>query len=169
MENEKFKDSLLLDRSEMPFSPDLAQRDLLLAQNYLIKQNSSNIPQNALNRISSDSLLASQEKEAYERVYKDVAVNTNANYLVDSYISEKSYDTNRTKENKSVIQIDVQKNKVREEISKTIDDIDNLIKKFKIDKVKSIDYEGERKDFKNYKIEPGMNKKNNLKKSFKNY
>jgi len=153
----------------MPFSPDLAQRDLLLAQNYLIKQNSENIPQNALNRINSDSILASQEKEAYERVYKDVSHNTNTSYLIESYISEKSYDTSKPKSNKSVIQIDVQKNRVKEEISKTIDDIDKLIKKFKIDKVKAIDYVSERKDFKNYKIEPGMNKKEYSKKSFKNY
>jgi hypothetical protein len=153
----------------MPFSPDIAQRDLLLAQNYLIKQNSENIPQNILNRISTDSILASQEKEAYERVYKDVSNNTNTSYLIESYISEKSYDTNKPKSNKSVIQIDIQKNRVKDEISKTIDDIDKIIKKFKIDKIKSIDYESERKNFKNYKIEPGMNKKDYSKKSFKNY
>ena len=69
----------------MPFVPSIGQRDLLLAQNYLIKQrsdvNKSIFKGKAYN---PDSLLNQQEQEAYERVFKEVTSKTSPSPLKTS-------------------------------------------------------------------------------------
>ena len=149
----------------MPFIPNIEQRDLLLAQNYLVKINNIDTDANEpndknLKEYNPDSLLEEQEKEAYKKVYNEISYKTSPSSLIESFISEKSYDVDHLKENKkTVLNTDVEKIakfKIKEEITKTVEDINNLIMKFKIDKVKSVDYEKETKNFKKYKIEPGM-------------
>jgi hypothetical protein len=164
LDAEKFKDTLLLDRSEMPFVPNLEQRDLLLAQNHLIKI--TNHISNSSSKLNSDSLLDEQEKEAFSKVYKEISDKTAHASIIEAFISEKSYDTDHLRENKkSVLKMDtrVEKHKIKEEISNTVQEINNIISKYKIDKVKPVDYSAEAKNFQKYKIEPGMNQKDKKK------
>jgi hypothetical protein len=148
----------------MPFVPNLDQRDLLLAQNHLVKlTNHIKVPSTKLN---SESLLEEQEKEAFSKVFKEISDKTAHASIIEAYISEKSYDTDHLRENKKTVlssDIRVEKHKIKDEISKTIGEINTIISKYKIDKVKPVDYAAETKNFQKYKIEPGMNQKDKKK------
>ena len=152
----------------MPFIHSLEQRDLLLAQNHLVKVNNGQSTVET-NEFTQDSLLVEQEKEAYAKVFQEISDKTTPASLIESFISEKSYDTDHLRENKKTVLTkdnkSVENHKIKDEISKTVEEINNLIMKFKIDKVKPVDYEAESKNFKKYKIEPGMNQKDMKKKS----
>ncbi len=86
LEAEKFKNTLKLEKSEVPILPDLEQRELLLAQNYLIKLKENSID------FDNMSLLDKQEKSAHEKVFKIISKNFNPSSLIESFINEKGYN-----------------------------------------------------------------------------
>jgi hypothetical protein len=149
----------------MPFVPSLEQRDLLLAQSHLVKI--ANHELKTSSEMNSDSLLQQQEKEAFSKVFKEISDKTAPASIIEAYISEKSFDTDHLRENKKTVLSNdaksVEKHKIKEEISKTVEEINNIILKYKIDKVKPVDYVAETKNFQKFKIEPGMNQKDKKK------
>lgn len=131
------------------------QKDLLLAQNHILK---GKVEPNG--QYNFDTLLEEQEKSAYDKVYKNLSEKTSITSLVDSYISEKSYDTeNLNNEKNNILNENIENHKIRDEISRTMENINEIIMKFKIDKVAPLDYQNEYKKSKNYKIEPSMTQK----------
>lgn len=92
---EKFKNTLKVDRNEIPFVPDFDQRELLRAQNYNIKQK--------LNKKSDKEIdLNINEKIAYEKVTETIKDNFNGSNLIDFYLNEKSYNYGNVKQNFSI-------------------------------------------------------------------
>jgi hypothetical protein len=74
---------------------------------------------------------------------------------------------------KTFVDENVKKSEIKQEISKTMEKINNIIMKYQIDKLKPLDYQSEAKKFKNYKLEPRLTQKdmnsNTRKLSRKNY
>lgn len=80
---EKFKNSLKIDKQEIPFVPDFDQRELLRAQNFNIKARNNNAAEQEGNV---------NEKIAYERVNSTIKETFNGSNLIDFYLNEKSYN-----------------------------------------------------------------------------
>lgn len=85
---EKFKNSLKVDRYEIPFSPDIYQRELLRAQSYSIKSKKGEISENADNSNSDLNI----EKKSYENVVKDIKKTFTGSSLIEFYLSEKAHN-----------------------------------------------------------------------------
>jgi hypothetical protein len=174
----KFKNTLLLDHAEIPMIPDLNQRELMMAQNYLIKLKNKNF--------NEEVLLDRQEKSAYEKIFEVVSEKMTPTFLIESFISEKSYDFENIMANKKLF-IDLKaelkdtsndkilQSTINKEKSKTVDMINDIISKYKLDNLKPVDYEHEYIGKRNYKnLEPRMNisqskNVNEEKISFKSY
>jgi ribosomal protein S18 len=84
---EKFKNSLKVEKQEMPLTPNFDQRELLRAHNYSIKKRNNIIDENNENKLSDPN-----EKLAFDRVNDSIKKNFNPSNLLDFYLSEKSYD-----------------------------------------------------------------------------
>ena len=84
---EKFKNSLKVEKQDMPLIPNFDQRELLRAQNYSIKARNGQIEESNENKQSDPN-----EKLAYTRVNESIKKNFNSSSLLDFYISEKSYN-----------------------------------------------------------------------------
>lgn len=82
---EKFKDSLKLDQLEIPSVPSLEQRELILAQNYLITLKENNPSQ-------EETQLGKQQKEAYEKYSQLFDKTLSATTAIESFINEKGYN-----------------------------------------------------------------------------
>jgi hypothetical protein len=140
--------------------PDLNQRELMMAQNYLIKLKNKNLDQEAL--------LDRQEKFAYEKIFQVVSEKITPAFLIESFISEKSYDFESIKAQKKLFidlktelkdssQDKILQSTINKEKSKTIDMINEFISKYKLDNLKPVDYEHEYIGKRNYKnLEPKM-------------
>jgi len=83
---EKFKNSLKVEKQEMPLVPNFDQRELLRAHNYSIKKRNKEIVEDENNNVDPN------EKLAYTRVNDSIKKNFCSSSLLDFYISEKSYD-----------------------------------------------------------------------------
>jgi hypothetical protein len=174
-----------LDHSEIPFLPDLDQRELLMAQNYLIKQKEENgfeiNKKNQASFFNQNSLIEKQEKIAYERIYSIIKEKISNSDIIDSYIYEKSYDFDNIKSQRKFF-VDIKNDPTFEEISEkqsmldskinnpvhgeirnTADMINNFIIKFKINEMKPVEYAKEYVKSKEYKIEPFVSPKENQK------
>jgi len=81
---EKFKNSLKIDKQEIPFTPDFNQRELLRAQNYNIKA------RNKIIEVEKEENV--NEKTAYERVNETIKESFSGSNLIDFYLNEKSYN-----------------------------------------------------------------------------
>lgn len=81
---EKFKNSLKIEKQEIPFVPDFDQRELLRAQNYNIKA------RNNSNEVDRQENI--NEKVAYERVNEAIKESFSGSNLIDFYLNEKSYN-----------------------------------------------------------------------------
>jgi len=140
--------------------PDLNQRELMMAQNYLIKLKNKNF--------SEEVLLDRQEKSAYEKIFEVISEKMTPTFLIESFISEKSYDFENIKANKKLF-IDMKaefndssndkilQSTINKEKSKTVDMINDIIIKYKLDNLKPVDYEHEYIGKRNYNnLEPTM-------------
>ena len=125
----------------MPFIPDVDQRDLLLAQNYLIRKKN--------NQLNND-LLDQQGKEAYEKIYNKISSKLPVSNIFSSFISEKGYQITEELTEKYLANIEEAKKYNKDELKKVITDLHD---KLKISEMKSIDYESEYAKS-NTKIEP---------------
>jgi len=147
------------------------QRDLLLAQNHLIKNKNSN----ETSSYDHIQLIESQQKNAFKKVYNNISIKSNITGVIESFISEKSFDTENLNENKNFFlnEEKVKNHKIKDEIVKTMKEISDTIMKYKIDNLTAVDYESEFKNSKIFKIEPGMDHNSRKKKlkgiSSKNY
>lgn len=65
----------------MPFIPDINQKEILLAQNYLLKQ-----------KVGKEIEEDVEGKSAFDNVYKTVSVHCTPNNIINSFISEKGFD-----------------------------------------------------------------------------
>jgi ribosomal protein S18 len=84
---EKFKNSLKVDKNEIPFVPDFDQRELLRAQNHNIKLKQGLIDENNEERKPDQN-----EKTAYDTVTKKIKQTFYGGNLIDFYLNEKSYN-----------------------------------------------------------------------------
>ncbi len=89
---EKFKNSLKIDKQEIPYVPDFDQRELLRAQNYNIKVKQGEIKGNEEDFQSEKYNL--NEKVAYERVNEKIKESFSGSNLIEFYLNEKSYKYN---------------------------------------------------------------------------
>jgi len=140
--------------------PDLNQRELMMAQNYLIKEKKKTF--------NDEVLLDRQEKSAYEKIFNNVSQKITPSFLIESFISEKSYDfENINSQKKLFVDLkseleEVSKDKIlqstiNKEKSKTVDMINEFIIKYKLDNLKPVDYEKEYIGKRNYRnLEPRM-------------
>lgn len=87
---EKFKNSLRIDKQEIPFTPDFDQRELLRAQNYNIKNKGKEA-----NQAEKEENV--NEKIAYEKVNSNIKENFDGSNLIDFYLSEKAYNYGNVK------------------------------------------------------------------------
>ena len=83
---EKFKNSLKIDKNELPFVPDYDQRELIRAQNFNIKNKYNLIDENNLDKFDEN------EKKAYEVVSGKIKESFSGSNLIDFYFNEKSYN-----------------------------------------------------------------------------
>jgi len=140
--------------------PDLDQRDLMMSQNYLIKRKNNNFDE--------DALIDRQEKFAYEKIYENISEKISPSFLIESFISEKSYDIENIKSQKksfvdlkSELKIGKQENilqsTINKEKTKTVDMISQFISTYNLDNLKPVNYEHEYIGKRNYKnLEPKL-------------
>lgn len=83
---EKFKNSLKIDKNELPFVPDYDQRELIRAQNFNIKNKYNLIDESNLDKFDEN------EKKAYEVVSDKIKESFSGSNLIDFYFNEKSYN-----------------------------------------------------------------------------
>lgn len=134
-----------------------------MAQNYLIK-----IKNRTLNE---ENLLDRQEKTAYEKIFAVVSDKITPSFLIESFISEKSYDYDNIKSHKKLF-VDLQselkesskdkilQSSINKEKSKTVDMINEFIIKYKLDNLKPVNYEHEYIGKRNYNtLEPKLTTK----------
>ena len=129
-------------------------------RNYLIKRKNKNF--------NEDALIDRQEKYAYEKIFANVSEKISPSFLIESFISEKSYDIENIKSQKksfvdlrSELKMDKQDNilqsTINKEKSKTVDMINQFISTYKLDNLKPVDYEHEYIGKRNYKnLEPKL-------------
>jgi hypothetical protein len=135
----------LLDHAELPFVPSLDQKDLLLAQNYLIK-----IARGERN----ETLLDKQEAEAYNKIFQLISQRFTLTQIVGGFIGEKGYQIEDIVDgDRYYIKPEGNKN-IKSEIQKTSSEINELILKLGVKELKSIDYDNEFKNSQSKKIEP---------------
>ena len=140
--------------------PDLNQRELMMAQNYLIKEKKKTF--------NDQVLLDRQEKSAYEKIFNIVSQKITPSFLIESFISEKSYDFENINAQKKLfvdLKSDLEEGSkdkilqstINKEKSKTVDMINEFIIKYKLDNLKPVDYEKEYIGKRNYRnLEPRM-------------
>jgi len=92
---EKFKNSLKIDKQEIPFVPNFDQRELLRAQNYNIKVKQGEIKGNEDD--SQNEKYNPNEKIAYERVNESIKESFSGSNLIEFYLNEKSYNYNNVR------------------------------------------------------------------------
>ncbi len=140
--------------------PDLNQRELMMAQNFLIKEKNKTF--------NEEVLLDRQEKSAYERIFNVISEKITPSFLIESFLSEKSYDFDNINAQKKLFVdlkselTDASKDKIlqstiNKEKSKTVDMINEFIIKYKLDNLTPIDYEHEYIGKRNYNnLEPKL-------------
>jgi hypothetical protein len=145
--------------------PDLDQRDLMMSQNYLIKRKNKNF--------NEDALIDRQEKSAYEKIFANVSEKISPSFLIESFISEKSYDIENIKSQKKSFvdlrselkmgkQDNILQSTINKEKSKTVDMINQFISTYNLDNLKPVDYEHEYIGKRNYKnLEPKLSEVSN--------
>jgi hypothetical protein len=153
---------LKLDKLETPFTPNPDQRELLKAQNYLIKlkEGKLNLEKNLADR---------HEKESYEKVFNFIYEKTNLDYF-DAFLSEKGYDVKHFQEKNHSIEFK-KTTKNRVEINKDITEIkekiDEIIENNSLKDLKSVNYSKEYKQYQSNNLEPKTVKDKNRQINFK--
>ena len=132
----------------------------MMAQNYLIKEKKKTF--------NDEVLLDRQEKSAYEKIFNIVSQKITPSFLIESFISEKSYDFENINAQKKLfvdLKSDLEEGSkdkilqstINKEKSKTVDMINEFIIKYKLDNLKPVDYEKEYIGKRNYRnLEPRM-------------
>jgi hypothetical protein len=154
--------------------PSMQQRDLLMAQNYLVKIKNGSLNENAL------SLIELQEKSSYEKIINLLTNRITPASIIDSFLSEKSYSFEDIRsQTKYFVDLEeelkekvesVLQSKITKEKSDTVDVINDVIIKYNLDFLKPVDYEKEFIGKDNYHIEPSLNTRHeSLKIGYKNY
>jgi hypothetical protein len=131
----------------MPFIPDVDQKELLLAQNYLIRKNHG---------LATDELLDKQGKDAYNNIYNKISSKIPVSNIFSSFIGEKGYQISEELVEKYLSNVDEAKKYDKEQLYSIITELHD---KLKISEMKSINYEEEYAKS-NVKIEPEASQEN---------
>ena len=106
IEDQKFKNQLNLNTAGLPFQADQKQRKLLMAQNYLLKQQiktqeESKSENNEENNLTLNTTPNHQikeinkiEEESYKNIKDLIKNKVNVNNILDAYLYEKTYMVN---------------------------------------------------------------------------
>jgi hypothetical protein len=148
----------------MSFVPSLDQRDLLLAQNYLLKvRNGENNDQNLFDK---------NEKDAYNRIFAFISKKLNLTDLVTTFISEKGYDVGTILDSQKYYinpeeHIKGSNTSLKKEIQKTSSQINELILKLGVKELKSVNYDNEYTGMETKNIEPQIVSEKSTKKGYR--
>jgi hypothetical protein len=125
----------------MPFVPDVDQRELLLAQNYLIRKKNGTL---------GDHLLDAQGQEAYEKIFNKISNKLPISNVFSSFISEKGYQITEELTEKYLADPEDAKKYNKDQLRQVIVELHD---KLKISEMKSINHEAEYSNA-NSRIEP---------------